>query len=83
MYTTKELLQKLNGFINVSLLEDIEVLAPATIEEKLDNLENTGMIDKMYRKLKIEQNINNNFNGSFDTQLEVYDRWLGTNYNVY
>ena len=83
MYTTKELLQKLNGFINVSLLEDIEVLAPATIEEKLDNLENTGMIDKMYRKLKIEQNINNNFNGSFDTQLEVYDRWLDTNYNVY
>ncbi len=83
MYTTKELLQKLNGFINVSLLEDIEVLVPATIEEKLDNLENTGMIDKMYRKLKIEQNINNNFNGSFDTQLEVYDRWLDTNYNVY
>ena len=83
MYTTKELLQKLNGFINVSLLEDIEVLAPATIEEKLDNLENTGMIDKMYRKLKIEQNINNNFNGSFDTQVEVYDRWLDTNYNIY
>lgn len=83
MYTTKELLQKLNGFINVSLLEDIEVLAPATIEEKLDNLENTGMIDKMYRKLKIEQSINNNFNGSFDTQVEVYDRWLDTNYNIY
>lgn len=83
MYTTKELLQKLNGFINVSLLEDIEVLAPATIEEKLDSLENTGMIDKMYRKLKIEQNINNNFNGSFDTQVEVYDRWLDTNYNIY
>lgn len=83
MYTTKELLQKLNGFINVSLLEDMEVLAPATIEEKLDNLENTGMIDKMYRKLKIEQNINNNFNGSFDTQVEVYDRWLDTNYNIY
>ena len=83
MYTTKELLQKLNGFINVSLLEDIEVLAPATIEEKLDNLENTGMIDKMYRKLKIEQNINNNFNGSFDTQVEVYNRWLDTNYNIY
>jgi len=83
MYTTKELLQKLNGFINVSLLEDIEVLAPATIEEKLDNLENTGMIDKMYRKLKIEQNINSNFNGSFDTQVEVYDRWLDTNYNIY
>ena len=83
MYTTKELLQKLNGFINVSLLEDIEVLAPATIEEKLDSLENTGMIDKMYRKLKIEQNINNNFNGGFDTQVEVYDRWLDTNYNIY